>query len=96
MMDATEQHRHQCEVRWCLRQGADWFRSYIQAVKQERGVEAARRLWEDVKQQHALGNRGEPGCWMEQQTAREDGCPHSIGLSRQAAAVRVNAQADAL
>ena len=60
----SEQHRHQCEVRFCLAKGFDWFQGYIRGVKQERGKEAARRLWDDVKQQHALGNKGEPGCWL--------------------------------
>lgn len=64
MDTSSEEYRHQCEVRWCLRQGFEWCLRYIRGVKQERGADAARRLWQDVRMQHALGNRGEPGCWL--------------------------------
>lgn len=60
-----EQHRHRCEVRWCIRNGADWFKDYIKAVRQQRGQEAAQLLWDDVKHQARLGSRGGPGEWKE-------------------------------
>lgn len=62
----NEVHRHQCEVRWCLQKGFAWFESFAEKVKKERGAEAARALWQDVKAQYALGNRGEPGDWRNE------------------------------
>lgn len=61
--NASETHRHRCEVRWCLRQGLGWFEGYARKVKDARGEEAAKRLWQDVKKQASLGNVGAPGDW---------------------------------
>lgn len=58
-----EEYRHQCEVRWCISQGADWFKTYVRGVATARGREAARRLTADVKAQAAAGNTGEKGKW---------------------------------
>lgn len=59
----TEQHRHRCEVRWCIRSGFEWFKNYINGVRDKRGPAAAQRLWDDVKQQHQAGNAGAWGEW---------------------------------
>lgn len=63
----SEQHRHRCETRWCITQGAAWFTEYIKGVAKARGKEAAQQLLRDVKQQHQLGNTGSPGDWREEQ-----------------------------
>lgn len=64
-MSATELHRHQCEVRWCITKGREWFESYVKGVKAARGATAAKRLWADVREQAAAGNTGARGQWME-------------------------------
>ena len=61
----SEEHRHRCEVRWCLRNGRAWFDNYIKGVAEKRGRWAARRLYDDVKDQAALGNSGLDGRWEE-------------------------------
>ena len=61
----SELFRHQCEVRWCLTKGLQWFETYAQKVKAARGEEAARALWADVKTQAALGSTGRTGDWRE-------------------------------
>lgn len=61
----SERFRHQCEVRWCLTKGLQWFGQYAAKVKNARGEEAARVLWADVKTQSALGNTGRTGDWRE-------------------------------
>ncbi|HWH83229.1 MAG TPA: hypothetical protein VNU71_13440 [Burkholderiaceae bacterium] len=48
-MDATERHRHECEVRFCIAQGFAWFAEFIKGVSKHRGKEAAQRLWDDVR-----------------------------------------------
>jgi hypothetical protein len=68
-MNTPEEHRHQCEVRWCIRHGAPWFQEYIKGVKKERGEQAAQRLWSDVKEQAQLGNTGQAHEWIEKETA---------------------------
>lgn len=60
----SEEFRHQCEVRWCIRQGAEWFKTYVRGVTTARGREAARRLAADVKAQAIAGNTGEQKQWM--------------------------------
>ena len=60
----SEEFRHQCEVRWCIRQGAEWFKGYVRGVSTARGREAARRLTVDVKAQAAAGNDGEINRWI--------------------------------
>lgn len=62
----TEQHRHRCEVRYCLSQGPEWFRQYAAGVRAQRGRDAAQRLWDDVKAQAKLGNRGDKDDWREE------------------------------
>ena len=64
--------RHRCEVRWCIRMGADAFQAWFKgrgdapSVAKARGSrEAAERLLRDVKQQARLGNTGQPGEWKE-------------------------------
>ncbi len=74
MNTSSEQHRHRCEVRWCLRQGREWFERYIKGDANTKSLaaarksrEAAQRLWDDVRTQAAAGNTGKPGQWFEQQ-----------------------------
>jgi hypothetical protein len=62
---SDEAYRHQCEVRWCLRQGRAWFGEYVAGVKQKRGEAAAKALWADVMRQAKLGNTGRPGDWRK-------------------------------
>ena len=59
----SERFRHECEVRWCLTKGLQWFEQYAAKVKNARGEDSARALWADVKTQAALGNTGRPGDW---------------------------------
>lgn len=61
---SSELYRHQCEVRWCIQQGPEWFKDYVKAVAQTRGRAAAQRLLADVKAQAAAGNGGAPREWM--------------------------------
>lgn len=61
----SEVHRHQCEVRHCLRMGADWFAEYIKAAAKVRGKEAARLLYDEVRAQARMGNKGAAGEWRE-------------------------------
>ena len=77
-MDATEQHRHRCEVRavlrWRVSEGSAWVASWlaggtdangraVKGVAQIRGQAAADRLRADCAEQWAKGNRGAPGDW---------------------------------
>ncbi len=62
----SEEHRHQCEVRYVLQwRTADRnvAINYISDVRRKRGDEAADRLEEDCKKQWSLGNRGKDGDW---------------------------------
>lgn len=45
----TEQHRHECEVRFFAAMGGSKRKDYILGVEQKRGVAAATRLWNDTK-----------------------------------------------
>jgi len=63
MNTASKQWRHETEVRHCIRMGYAWFSEYITGVRKARGPEAAKRLWDDVKQQAAAGNTGRAGEW---------------------------------
>lgn len=63
MSNNSERYRHQCEVRWCISNGHEWFDDYVRKVKAARGEEAASNLWRDVKKQAQRGNTGEPGDW---------------------------------
>lgn len=60
----SEEFRHQCEVRWCIRQGPEWFKTYVRGVTTARGREAARRLTADMEAQIAAGNLGTHGEWL--------------------------------
>jgi ATP adenylyltransferase/5',5'''-P-1,P-4-tetraphosphate phosphorylase II len=51
-------------VRWCIRQGSEWFKDYVKAVAQARGRAAAQRLLADVKAQATAGNVGAPHEWI--------------------------------
>lgn len=63
----SEQHRHRCEVRYCISKGAVWFGEYIKGVAKERGKEAAKQLLRDVKEQAQRGNTGKAGEWYQEQ-----------------------------
>lgn len=65
----SEEHRHHCEVRWCLANGREWFDNYIKGVAEKRGREAAKRLYDDVKAQAAAGNTGSDGAWKQAEMA---------------------------
>lgn len=77
-MDATEQHRHRCEVRavlrWRVTEGGEWVQRWlygytddggrkVKGVAQTRGQAAADRLRDDCRDQWAKGNRGAAGDW---------------------------------
>jgi hypothetical protein len=62
-MTDTEQHRHRCEVRWCISRGAEWAKTYAASVAKRRGRLAAVALWRDVLAQAKAGNVGEWGDW---------------------------------
>lgn len=71
------EERHRCEVRWCIRQGAAWFKAWaagdpprVKSLSQARGEPAARRLVQAVIEQARLGNTGQPGEWKEPQRDR--------------------------
>lgn len=66
--DATEQHRHRCEVRWCIRQGPEWCRRYLAGVAERRGRDAARRLLRDIQEQARAGNDGTGEAWIDVST----------------------------
>lgn len=60
----SEQHRHQCEVRWCLSQralrGVNWLREYLaKDVVKPRKLNLER----DILDQWTKGNRGHNGEW---------------------------------
>lgn len=57
--------RHRCEVRYWLARGPDAFRAALPDMTRRRGAEAVKRLRDEVRQQYALGNRGERGEWKE-------------------------------
>lgn len=61
----TEEHRHRCEVRWCIASGREWFDAYIKGVAEHRGKPAAQRLIRDVKAQAIAGSAGKWGQWIE-------------------------------
>jgi hypothetical protein len=69
MSQDHEQHRHRCEVRWCIKNGRQWFDAYLPKVAKERGKDAAQRLLRDVKDQAVLGNTGKPGDWRQKEKA---------------------------
>ncbi len=55
---------HRCEVRWCIANGAEWFKTYMVGMEKHRGKEGARRLYDAVRQQAKLGNTGKTGEWI--------------------------------
>lgn len=64
MTDASEQHRHRCEVRFLIRaareRGREWVRQYIDS----KPVAGRReRLRADLNTQIKAGNRGQEGEW---------------------------------
>ena len=64
-MNNTEQHRHRCEVRWCLSKGSEWAKTYAAGVSKLRGRRAAVALWRDFLAQSRAGNVGECGDWRD-------------------------------
>lgn len=62
----SEEYRHQCEVRWCIRLGLTAkaaLDSFIAKVKSKRGAEKAEKLHDDARSQYLLGNTGKHGVW---------------------------------
>ncbi|HSC06793.1 MAG TPA: hypothetical protein VLD59_08200 [Steroidobacteraceae bacterium] len=62
---SSELYRHQCEVRWCISKGREFFDVYVRDVAAARGRAAAKALIRDVKAQASLGNTGEWSDWRE-------------------------------
>jgi hypothetical protein len=62
---SSEEHRHRCEVRWCIKQGPRWFAGYLKEVEKARGHAAAMSLQHDVRKQAAAGNAGASGDWRD-------------------------------
>ena len=64
MTDASEQHRHRCEVRFLIRaareRGREWVRQYLDD-KRVAGRQA--RLRADLNTQIKAGNQGNEGEW---------------------------------
>lgn len=61
----SEEHRHQCEVRYVLAIRAtnrDEAMKYLSLVQEKRN---AKQLIDDCKKQWELGNRGAKGDWRE-------------------------------
>lgn len=78
--DASELHRHRCEVRQILRwrqeKGRTWVHAFIngtkddhgrliKGIRQTRSDAAADRILADCAQQWGLGNDGTGGRWLE-------------------------------
>lgn len=67
--DETERYRFQCEVRLILalrnKKGREWARKYFQEIARFRGKAAADLLFDTVRKQWELGNRGITGDWRE-------------------------------
>lgn len=65
----SEEYRHQCEVRaiidYRIRKGSNWAHTFLDKVEKERGKKARAKLEDDILQQWSLGNRGQPGVWLE-------------------------------
>ena len=64
MTDASEQHRHRCEVRFLIRaareRGREWVRQYLDS----KPVAGRReRLRADLNTQIKAGNQGNEGEW---------------------------------
>lgn len=64
MTDASEQHRHRCEVRFLIRaareRGREWVRQYLDS----KPVAGRReRLRANLNTQIKAGNRGQEGEW---------------------------------
>ena len=64
MTDASDQHRHRCEVRSLIRaareRGREWVRQYLDS----KPVAGRReRLRQDLNQQIKAGNSGQDGEW---------------------------------
>lgn len=46
---SSEQHRHECEVRYVAGHEGKWIRWYLEGVKKERGESAYLKLRADVR-----------------------------------------------
>jgi hypothetical protein len=68
-MTDTEQHRHRCLVRQCLRwyrqHGRAWLHAWIDGTKDSKGFRGDRdALRDDIRAQIAAGNSGAAGEWV--------------------------------
>lgn len=65
MADASEQHRHRCEVRFLIRavreHGREWVRQYL---GDKRVAGRQDQLRTDLNAQIKAGNRGQEGEWI--------------------------------
>lgn len=68
-MNNSEEYRHQCEVRallrWRCELGKSFVLDFLSKVEKKRGQVAAMQLEKDVRDQWALGNRGQHDQWLE-------------------------------
>lgn len=44
----TEQHRHECEVKFVASHNAEWIKDHLEGVKEKRGFDAYKKLRDDV------------------------------------------------
>jgi hypothetical protein len=51
-MDASEQHRHLCEIRHILKMTKPQRDEYLAGVEKARGAEARNKLWADAYQEY--------------------------------------------
>lgn len=65
----SEEYRHQCEVRWILRNrktlGSTWANEYLDKIERTRGKKARAKVESDCRTQWTLGNRGDHAVWFE-------------------------------
>ena len=65
----SDTFRHQCEVRDIITKrqiyGRGWAYDHLDKVEKARGKKSRSALESDILQQWNLGNRGEPGCWID-------------------------------
>lgn len=67
-MEKTLEHMFRCEVRSVISKrvesGLPKAQGFLQMVEAKRGPEATARLRDEVNEQWAKGNRGNPGEWV--------------------------------
>lgn len=64
----SDEHRHKCEVRYCLmlrKFGKKPVTDYLNSVLDTRGNDAYQKLNKDCQTQWGKGNRGQKGDWRD-------------------------------